>query len=485
MRQSANLLKSWPAVAALYALLSLATLLAFSTSTSPLWPDVAFDQAIFSVIGRNWADGLLPYATAWDSKGPIVFFFNMLGHLISNGETGTFLLQAVNLTLVLLLSFFLLRRHCTARYAMACTLLWLLSYIIVNSGGNMVGDWTLLLSVATVMGIYRWTLGLEKRVYEHPWRWAVVYGMFLAACLLSRLTNAMLLVAAVCVMTAVLMQHGLWVCLLKNLGAFLLGFAVVAFPFVAYFAWHGLLDEMWYATVTYNVEYALHAAQSAGGGWTAYAKEAFFCLTVVTALLTAVLSLLSGRRRRVAAVWLFVSAVTLLWLLKGYAYAHYAISFLPILFVALLELAALGRQWPAARHALRLVVVLLVAGALSKGVLAVRAYPALPEELEAQERMLKLVPEGEPCMLYNALPSLYLRHDLRPCCPYFVCQDWAVENGPSLRQRVYACYAEHRARWILVCGQTDTCAIGDILRRDYVPIKKDEPSGLILYKLRE
>lgn len=34
---------------------------------------LAFDQDIFYVIGRNWAEGKLPYVTAWDSKGPYIF----------------------------------------------------------------------------------------------------------------------------------------------------------------------------------------------------------------------------------------------------------------------------------------------------------------------------------------------------------------------------------------------------------------------------
>lgn len=486
MKTIGDISRSWLGLTAFYALLSLATLLVFSFSTSPLWPNIAFDQAIFSAIGRNWAEGQLPYVTAWDSKGPIIFFFNMLGHKLSNGETGTFVLQAVNMTLVLLLSFCLLQRHCQARRALCYTLLLLLAHIIVNGGGNTVGDWTLLLAVPSVMGIYEWTLGLEQQRYAHPWRWSVVYGMFVAACLLSRLTNGVLVMAAMGVVAAVLLWQGLWLNLLKNAGGFLLGFAVVFVPFAAYFALHGTFGEMWYAAVAYNVEYALHSSHAAEDeGWIVYAKDLFFYFTVVATLLTAVLSLLLRERRRVAVVWLTLSALTSAWLLKGYAYPHYVISFLPVLFVALLELSALKKAHRVVRHVSHFVAFVIVAGAVLKGGLAVRAYPAVPEEYEAQSRMVDIIPKGEPCVLYNTLPSLYLKHDLRLCYPYFVCQDWAVENGASLRKRVHECFASGRARWILVSDLSEQCAIRDILLRYYKPVKKDEANHLILYRRRD
>lgn len=99
--------------------------------------------------------------------------------------------------------------------------------------------------------------------------------------------------------------------------------------------------------------------------------------------------------------------------------------------------------------------------------------------------MVDIIPKGEPCVLYNVWPSLYLKHDLRPCYTYFVCQDWAIENGASLRKRVHECFASGRARWILVSELSEQCAICDILLRYYKPVKKDEANHLFLYMRRD
>ena len=101
-----ELLKQLP----LYALVALGLTLIF-LSNSPLWNSFCADQSMFSVIGANWAEGKLPYVDTWDSKGPFIFFMNMIGHRLARGEMGIFILQTINLVAVLPLSHYFLRRH--------------------------------------------------------------------------------------------------------------------------------------------------------------------------------------------------------------------------------------------------------------------------------------------------------------------------------------------------------------------------------------
>lgn len=483
MRRLNGLFASWPALAAFYALLSVAVLLVFSQSTSPLWLSTAFDQSIFSVIGRNWAEGQLPYTTAWDSKGPIIFFFNMLGHRLSDGETGTFVLQAVNLTAVLCLCHGLLRRYLSSWRSLLASVLFLLAYVIDCSGGNQVGDYTLLLSVGSVFCTYRWTLGLEQGRYRHPWRYAFVYGLFFSACLLSRLTNAMVLSMSVLAVLVVLVGHGLWRNLLANALGFVAGFLVIFVPFAAYFWAHSALGEMWYATFTYNLEYALHSSPiNSQDSRFMVVYYLFYFICLVSTLLSAVLNFLDGRRRS-AAVWFVVSAVTLLWLARSYANANYAISYLPLLLVALLQMSGrAGRRYQLARY---MVFGVVLAG-FANYVRVFSQYANAGREETADElAMILSVPQTDSFVAYNCQPALYLQAGRRPHCRFFVCQDWAIANGPTLRERVRASFVECRAQWILFAEAPEPCAISDLLKRDYEPTKKDEAAGLILYKRRD
>lgn len=71
----------------------------FSYGTSPFYTNHASsDSAMFQVIGRGWAEGRLPYADLWDSKGPLIFFINAVGFWLTGSATGVYLLQIASLT---------------------------------------------------------------------------------------------------------------------------------------------------------------------------------------------------------------------------------------------------------------------------------------------------------------------------------------------------------------------------------------------------
>lgn len=161
-----------------YLIVSLLFNLLFCPNISPLWNKTMSDQAMFSIIGENWAHGLLPYVSTWDSKGPVIFFFNMLGHKIASGENGVFILQVLNMAGVLLISHLYMRRWCRLGHELLFQLLFMMNYVIICSyGGNQVGDSTQLLGTWAVMCAYDWSRGLEQRRYAHPWGNAVVYAL--------------------------------------------------------------------------------------------------------------------------------------------------------------------------------------------------------------------------------------------------------------------------------------------------------------------
>ena len=241
------------ALAGLYLIISLIVNLVFCFHASPLWHGYMGDQAMFSIIGDNWAHGLLPYVDTWDSKGPIIFFVNMLGHLLAPGEYGIFILQVLNLAGALLISHAYMRRWCSLRLELLGQMLFVLGYVVVSSGGNQVGDSTQLLGIWAVMAGYDWTRKMEHGSFAHPWGSAMVYGMFTAACLLSRLTDCLVVLSFAGIVALTLIHHRMWRNLWDNILGFAMGFAMVFVPFAAYFEWHGAFGEMWYAMFTYNL----------------------------------------------------------------------------------------------------------------------------------------------------------------------------------------------------------------------------------------
>lgn len=137
------------------------------------------------------------------------------------------------------------------------------SYTIINSGGNQVGDCNLLLSVISIFLVYNWTRKYQDSIIEHPWKYAFIYGLFFASCLLSRLTNAVAICASILAIASILVFHKKWNNLIINGIAFIAGCFTFALPFIIYFNIHNALSDMWYATFLYNIEYAIHSQPNA------------------------------------------------------------------------------------------------------------------------------------------------------------------------------------------------------------------------------
>lgn len=464
-------------------------LYACSYYTHAAYRVLAFDQDIFYVIGRNWAEGQLPYITAWDSKGPFIFFFNMLGYLITKSDFGVFLLEAINFTLVAWCSYFFLCKYCSKKLSFTYTLLFIASYIIINSGGNQVGDCTLLLSVISIFLAYNWSRKYQDGIIEHPCKYAFIYGLFFASCLLSRLTNAIAICASIIVIISILVFHRKWKNLIKNSIAFMIGCCTFALPFIIYFSIHNALSDMWYATFLYNIEYAMHSHPDAVTD--THFPLVYFTLyniSIISVLLSNFIAIIHNVRKRIAYIWGFIALFTIGWIIKSYANANYTISFLPILFVALIELSTLYKNNKKKLYLTGIYVIgIIILIGTGNYIRTTLCYGTVAKDMEKdaqyQIKMLKDIPKKDSYIFYNGLPYIYATQNIHPYYPYWICQDWAIENGMSLRKKVRDCYAKGDVKWIIIFDYEHS-NIKDILLKRYFIYKEDKKNKLTLFKLK-
>ena len=140
------------------------------------------------------------------------------------------------------------------------------------------------------------------------------------------------------------------------------------------------------------------------------------------------------------------------------------------------EIGRTIRRWALAS------IVLIVIGGFANYVRVFRSYgqEGLPLQ-EAQRQMAALIPNNATMVAYNCMPSVYIYNQKLPACRFFVCQDWAIENGASLREKVRNDYEETMAEWVMV-SDIDHCAVRDILMRRYRVVKVDKVNDLMLMK---
>ena len=473
----------------LLAIISFIVIYTHSYVAMPRQHAMAGDQDLFYVIGRNWAEGLLPYVTAWDSKGPIVFFFNMLGYLISGDEKGIVLIEALNFTAVLWCCHYLLTRYCNKVLSAICLTIFTANYCTICSGGNMAGSYTLLLSALSTFLMYRWSNTLQNGKPEHPYRYSVVYGLMFAGCVLSRLTNAIMLCTGMLGILSALIHHRKWRNILGNVVAFAAGFAILFAPFAIYFACHNAFHDMWYASITYNIEYALNSSPIDIIKMNHPVLTFIFNdLCLITTLLIAIMELVLGIRRKTAIFWGCISLVCIIWIFNSQAYANYTISYLPVVFVGMIELKSLRKAHIRNSRLICLTVLLVaLAGATNHARTIIsqtkNETKEVLDEADAECNLLKAIPTGDTYILYNCRPIVYATNDIRPYYPYFVYQDWATDKGESLLLKVKECFAKGDAKWIIVKNYGN-CHIKDILLNRYEICKADEAFQLTLWRLK-
>lgn len=465
-------------------MVAFSVLLLYSSSTSPLYETMRpFDPAIFECIGKGWAHGHIPYVEMWDSKGPVIFFANMLGYLLCDSRTGIFIIQVICLGITTWMSHRFLSSRISPTATFFCTAVMLLSFATICSQGNQVCEYTLPLSAWSVFCAFKWSEGfVKRRKVEHPVGYSVVYGLFFASSLLSRLSNAMGLSITIMIIIAVLIRYRRWSNLLRNALGFVCGFSLVFVPFAVYFGIHGAFSEMWYATFTYNLEYALISNPRETIPDVSHLIYCLFYYICLIALLvsSSLAFFQESRLLKLGLLWMPVPVLVLVWLFNSYANANYAIVYLPYLcvaFVLLYQMRDRTAKW-------------LATGFLCLIVLGFANYNRIfrdwlyPEENEFANIMEGISEDDKQSFVaYMAEPYFYLVHDITPCYPYFVCQDWAILNGKSLRDRVRTSFESGKAKWVLVNYKTtNNVAVQDILNRLYVVEREDKKQELILYR---
>ena len=454
----------------------------FSYTTSPIYHEFSDtpDSPIFQLVGKNWAEGAVPYRDFWDMKGPFVFLVNAAGYAMTGSRMGVFLLQIVNLFLTLLGVFTLLRVKFSEPAAFGLTLLSLAGLSYVYDGGNLTEEYLLPLLAWSFYGLLRWIERLEAvGDARHPWPYALLYGAVLGLGLMSRLTNALSVCAAVAVVAVVL----LWRREFRNFGAnvvaFFAGFALTTLPFFAYFHHHGILSDMWDATFVFPLEYTKNPMKAE------YSTPLhYFVLSYLNSmLLMAVAVWLAMRRKKVstrAVLWFCAAAAPFAWFCLGNGFAHYGMTVYPLFAVAMIEIRAF--RW------MRLsVAAMLLVGFGSKALFAHRMHHWENEELNNIRAYLRESPAIDPksFVAYNCTANVYFDMGVRPAVRLFAIQDRGIDFIPMWRDFLRKTFRESHVKWILLSYEDGKQpGIQDVLDEKYTLVYEDSVRHLKTFRAK-
>lgn len=423
-------------------------LLLFSYMTSPLFPYAhGWDSAFFQLVGAGMTKGLLPYRDFFDMKGPWLFFFQYVGQLLVYGKTGVFLVQCVNMGIVLWLMGKIYVRFYRGSGVWGNLRVLLPFWVIMAStmeGGNLTEEWSLaflLLPLYVSMDF----LAEERR--EHRAGNAFWYGFCFGVLSLIRITNAVLICAVVFTVAVYLAAGRQWKNLARNAAAFIAG-AVVSFlvPLLV-FGGFGEAGNMLYCTFVFGFVYGTE-----GFG---FGTGAPFLLTLAFPLLA--LAVTGEKNKR---LWLFLGVYTAgmcVTLGMGSSTLHDYMLLVPGVMLGVWQL---DRHWRRkklqGKRGLLAMAVLLVCFSYplyklpqAAGEMARQAADRTVWEHAAETAAYIPQKERDSVWGYEVPMRWYTMTDIMPCNKYCGWQEHYMELVPAIAEEIGRMMEEDPPEWIV------------------------------------
>ena len=251
MIKNKNLSRDYYVYLLLFALAAIFALF-FCRNTSPLTGDLKGDNSIFLAMGKMVVDGMLPYVDFFDHKGHVMYYIQALGHFIIPYRGGIFLVELVNLFLVLIVLYKTFILVTDKKRTIALVLLFLVVLSTLLGGGNFTEGFSLLpLFLSLYIGVkyYFKKLGISKLD-------GFILGLSFSFMFWLRVNNAGFLCGICVFLFIACIQNKDWKSLKNLLIFFAIGQIPLSAALILYFQYHDALYDMINGTFLFNIKYA-------------------------------------------------------------------------------------------------------------------------------------------------------------------------------------------------------------------------------------
>ena len=443
----------------------------FSIETSGRYHDFyECDSQTFEVIGKAWSLGKIPYISYWDSKGPVIFFVNMLGFLIFKNVKGVLVLEIISFFVTLFFIFKTLNLKYNNFVCLISTCVFSLFFTCTNWWyGNTVSEWCLpFLSVSAFL-IYKYFLSNKK---EHPAFYSFFYGITFGICAMSRLTNAIIICFFITEIIFILLKNKKIKNLLLNFLFGFLGIACIIMPFSVYFSLKGAFNEMIYATFIYNFKYCISSAKS-------FSLFYFMCnLLIFYLLFVSFLQLKNNKKLLFIILPVFCS---LIFFIFSRCYPHYFLIFLPFSFLLLSEICEFKTN-----NILNFVLLIFIAATLSFTFFKFygECINNRTEYVKIHDNLFEQVPEEykdktlEVDTIFN---GLYTRNDFLPDNKYFDFQTNYAILSEKTKEDILKDFALNEPKYIII-ENAEHSVYKEYIEKNYILIDEilyEQSQGLV------
>lgn len=292
------------------------------------------DQGVYLYIGKQILDGKIPYRNVWDHKGPLIYYLNALGLLISDSVIGVWILEVILLSMTAFFSFAALKKLFQSHIAFPIVLIWLVSFQSVMDNGNTVEEYSLLFQFCAIY-LFLCTTDKNPQNYWHEFFIGVTAGLTFAL----RPTNIGIHIAIVLafVIFNSIKKTG-YRKSINQIGMIAAGGLVVLACIAIYFWLNHAIYELWQAVFVYNYYYSFDVSpkwdKSLLKGYNFLSSIIWLSVLGFIGMLISILKQWKNAPTEFRFNLFLLIALPLqiyLSLISGRRYLHYYIAWLPVL----------------------------------------------------------------------------------------------------------------------------------------------------------
>lgn len=460
---------------------ALFSIIVMAGSSSPLFPGIKYDSAIFSVMGEGWKNGFIPYRDLFDNKGPVIYLLHIIISWFGPGKTGLVIMEALFYTISMELIYRMGNIFkLTVTGKLLATAASFVCYALFIDWGDSVEMWSLPFALlALLVGLNMITkteksnfISNSKERLRRFMQGSFIIGFCFGIISMIRLNNNCIicgLIIGICVQ--IFSGHSEFKEKLKIFGQSalwcIIGVFIAVLPFFIYFAVNGAFSDFLFANFKYNLSYKAN--------W--YSKSAienFYFLWIC--ILLPVSALLYDKRNRSAFFFssLFIAVCTFLTFITGAGYLHYFMMLVPLFAMTVQMALNLCKGKKMFRLTGNLTIALLIIFLLtnykvaySRGIMAfsaMKSWNNWEEQITNQSSfirnftsiksyILSKIPESERGSIYvfDSAETVSALTDMgiTPIGKYFYLQPDVVRVTPEMPEKIHAAFINAKPAWII------------------------------------
>lgn len=228
----------------------------FCAGSSPFIDFMGTDGSVFFMLGRGMSKGIVPYKDLFDHKGWYIYFFNMLGALISSSSTiGIFLIECGFAILDVLLCYLVGKQYLDGEKPLffSCAMLLVFLNYFTFEGGNITETYAL---TFILISIYLVVLYDNKGRVEHLPIYMLIHGICVGITFFLRPNMILVYGSIAIVILFVLIVNKRYMNLVKNFIFGVIGIMLACAPPIVYSLFTKSLDDMIQQMIIFNLNYS-------------------------------------------------------------------------------------------------------------------------------------------------------------------------------------------------------------------------------------